>query len=96
MRPSKALRTHRAELRSLVTRYGVLRPRVFGSVLRGDDAEDSDLDLLVDPTPSTSLITIASLQAEAERLLGVRVDVLTPKSLPLRFRDLVLKEAVAV
>lgn len=96
MKPSDALRAHRSELRSLATRYGVLRPRVFGSVLYGEDVEDSDLDLLVDPTPSTSLITIASLQAEAERLLGVRVDVQTPKSLPLRFRNLVLKEAVAV
>jgi len=96
MKPSEALQVHRAELRQLVTRYGVLRPRVFGSVLTGKDDEDSDLDLLVDPIPTTSLLTIASLQVEAERLLGVRVDVLTPRALPTRFRERVLKEAEPV
>lgn len=96
MKPSQALEIHRAELRDLVARHGVLRPRVFGSVLSGDDTEDSDLDLLVDPGPDTSLITMAKLQSEAERVLGVRVDVLTPKSLPARFRERVLQDAVPV
>ena len=96
MRPSQALNAHRAELRNLVARFGVLRPRVFGSVLTGSDAEDSDLDLLVDPTPGTTLLTLAALQNEAERLLGVSVDVQTPKSISARFRDQVLKQALAV
>ncbi|MFP5304646.1 MAG: nucleotidyltransferase family protein, partial [Gammaproteobacteria bacterium] len=87
---------HRVELRELAARYGVLRPRVFGSVLTREDTEDSDLDLLVEPSPNTSLITVAKLQAEAEHVLGVRVDVLTPKSLPARFRERVLREAVPV
>ena len=96
MKPSDALEAHRAHLREIVTRHGALRPRVFGSALHGTDTDDSDLDLLVDPTPRTTLMTLAAIQLEAERLLGVRVDVLTPKSLPQRFRDLVLNEAVAV
>lgn len=93
MRPSEALAAHRSELRQLAARYGVLRPRIFGSVLHGDDTEDSDLDLLVDPTPSTSYLTLGGLQLDAERLLGVRVDVLTPKALPRRTRDEILREA---
>lgn len=96
MKPSEALNTHRDELREIVTRYGALRPRVFGSAVRGEDTEDSDLDLLVDPTPCTTLMTLAAIQREAERLLGVRVDVLTPKSLPQRFQERVLLEAVPV
>jgi hypothetical protein len=52
--------------------------------------------LLVDPTPGTTLLTLAALQNEAERLLGVSVDVQTPKSLSARFRDQVLKQALAV
>ncbi len=96
MKPSDALSAHRANLREIVTRHGALHPRVFGSVLHGDDTDDSDLDLLVDPTPRTTLMTLAAIQLEAERLLGVRVDVLTPKSLPRRFRDRVLNEAVPV
>jgi predicted nucleotidyltransferase len=45
MKPSEALATHRAALRQLVSRYGLSRPRVFGSVLTGTDTDESDLDL---------------------------------------------------
>jgi len=96
MKPSEALQNHRTELREIVTRHGARRPRVFGSAISGDDTDESDLDLLVDPTPQTTLLTLAAIQLEAERLLGVRVDVLTPKSLPKKFRDRVLLEAIPV
>jgi predicted nucleotidyltransferase len=96
MKPSQALNAHRTELRDLVARFGVLRPRVFGSVVTGSDAEDSDLDLLVDPTPGTTLLTLAALQNEAERLLGVSVDLQTPRSLSARFREQILSQALAL
>jgi predicted nucleotidyltransferase len=93
MRPSEALALHRAELRLLVINHRLTRPRVFGSVLTGTDTEDSDLDLLVDPEDSTTLFTLARLEHEAETLLGVRVSVLTPKFLPEKFRDRVIRLA---
>jgi predicted nucleotidyltransferase len=93
MKPSEALTTHRAALRQLIRRYNVTRPRVFGSVLTGTDTEESDLDLLVDATGSTTLFTLGGLQHEAELLLGVPVSVLTPKCLPVKFRDKVLQMA---
>ena len=71
-------------------------PRVFGSVLHGDDQEDSDLDLLVDPALRASLLDMAGLQIELEMALGVKVDVRTPKELHARFRDKVLDEAQPV
>lgn len=67
--------------------------RVFGSVLHGNDTEDSDLDLLVDPTQETTLMDIAKIQVELKKLLNITVDVLTPKALPDKFRAQVLKEA---
>ena len=73
-----------------------MRPRIFGSAVHGDDTDASDLDLLVDPTPQTTLLTLAAIQLDAERLLGVPVDVLTPKSLPRRYREQVLREAQPV
>jgi uncharacterized protein len=94
MKPSEALRIHRAGLRAIIARYAVLRPRVFGSTIFDDDTEDSDLDLLIDPTPQTTLMTLAAIQQEAQALLGVRVDVLTPKSLPQTIRERVLREAI--
>jgi predicted nucleotidyltransferase len=93
MKPADALAAKRPELRRLVARHGVLHPRIFGSVLREADTEASDLDLLVDPTESTTLFTLAALQIEAEALLGVAVSVLTPEALPRQFRAEVLAEA---
>ena len=96
MKPSEALAAHRAELRQLASHHGLERPRVFGSVLTGTDTEQSDLDLLVDPAESTSLLTLAAFQIEAEKLLGVPVSVLTPNALPPKFRNSVLQQAQAL
>jgi uncharacterized protein len=96
MKPSEALRLYRDELRNIVARNAAVRPRVFGSVIHGNETENSDLDLLVDPTAATTLMTLAAIQLEAERLMGVRVDVLTPNSLPRRSRDQILLEAIPV
>src|SRR5271170_2877549 len=93
MKPSEALTAHRDELRQLVSRYGLSRPRVFGSVLSVADTEESDLDLLVDPGRSTSLLTIAGLKIDAGKLLGAPVSVLTPNGLPPKFRNQVLQQA---
>ena len=77
-------------------RHNALNARVFGSVVHGVDSEGSDLDILIDPTPKTSLMDVAKIQVELEALLGVKVDVLTPKALPEQYRELVLAEAVTV
>jgi hypothetical protein len=96
MRPSELLPQNRDAIRRLVLRFGMANPRVFGSVLKGEDAEGSDLDLLVDPSPDTSLLDIAKLKIEIESTTGMKVDLLTPKFLPLAFRERVLSEAVPV
>jgi uncharacterized protein len=59
MRPSKALEANRDAIHAIAARHRVQNVRVFGSVLHGDDAEDSDLDLLVEPTAQTTLIDIS-------------------------------------
>jgi hypothetical protein len=96
MRPSQAFQSHRDAVRELALRHRVLNIRVFGSVLHGDDTDDSDLDLLVDPTPATTLMDIARIQNQLQMLLGVSVDVLTPNALPESFRHRVIAEAKAV
>ena len=93
MKPSEALTVHRDQLRQLVSRYGLSRPRIFGSVVSATDTDQSDLDLLVDPGLSTSLLTLAGLKTDAEELLGVPVSVLTPNGLPPKFRHEVLQQA---
>ncbi len=96
MRPSIALQNHREAIREIALRHRVRNVRVFGSVLHGEDTEDSDLDLLVDPTTETTLFDIAKIQIEISKLLQVNVDVLTPKALPDKFREKVIREAMVV
>jgi uncharacterized protein len=96
MKPSTALHTHRAQIRQLAARFKTANPRVFGSTARGQDAEGSDLDLLVDPLPGTTLLDLGGLQVALEGALGVPVDVRTPKDLPAQFRDQVVLAALPV
>lgn len=96
MKPSIPFEEKRHDIREIAGRFPVTNPRVFGSVLRGDDAEGSDLDLLVDPLPGATLFDLGGLQVELEDLLGVPVDLLTPGDLPAKFRGQVLAEALPV
>ncbi|MGE0333149.1 MAG: nucleotidyltransferase family protein [Ramlibacter sp.] len=93
MRPSEALSTHRARVRQIALSHRVSNVQVFGSAARGDDAEGSDLDLLVEPTSETTLFDIGAIRFEVKQLLGVEVDVLTPDALPDKFRAQVLRDA---
>jgi predicted nucleotidyltransferase len=93
MKPSTSLDLKRMAVRDVAARFRTANPRVFGSVVRGDDTDGSDIDVLVDPLPGTTLFDLGGLQIELETLLGVPVDLLTPGDLPLKFRAQVLSEA---
>ena len=93
MRPSIALQTHREAIRRIALSHRVTNVRVFGSVVHGDDTEGSDLDLLVEPTQETTMMDIGAIRYELKQLLGIPVDVLTPRAIPDHFRSVVLQEA---
>lgn len=96
MRPSQALQQNRSAIREVILKHHAVNPRVFGSVLHGNDEEGSDLDILVERTDGTSLFDIVRIKFELEDLLGVDVDVLTPDALHNKFREAVLAEACPV
>jgi predicted nucleotidyltransferase len=96
MKPSVALNIHRDAIRTLTTRFRASNPRVFGSTLHGNDKDGSDLDLVVDALPNTTLFDLGGLQDELQEILGVPVDLLTPGDIPLSFRAKVLAEARAI
>jgi len=96
MRPSLALEANRTAVQRAVQRFNTANLRVFGSVLQRADREGSDLDLIVDPLSGATLLDLGGLQMELEELLGVRVDLLTPGDLPLKFRAEVLAQAQPV
>jgi predicted nucleotidyltransferase len=92
MKPSEVLGRHREAIRRIVESHRTRNARVFGSVARGEDAEASDLDILVDPTPETTLLDIGSIRHELRQLLGIPVDVLTPRALPGHVLSQVLRD----
>ena len=73
-------------------RHGARAMGVFGSVVRGDDGPDSDVDFLVEMEPGRSLFDLGELQADLALALGRAVDVITPNGLRLRIRDEVMRE----
>ena len=79
---------HRAEL----TRAGVRRIGVFGSVARGEAGPDSDVDVLVEFDPIPDLLEFAALRDRLVEILGRPVDLATPGGLRPRLRDRVLHE----
>ncbi|MEI6115132.1 MAG: nucleotidyltransferase family protein [Burkholderiales bacterium] len=96
MKPSAALDAHRQEIREIVLAHHASNARVFGSVAQGQDQEGSDLDILIDPTPETTLFDIGAIRFELKMLLGVAVDVITPNGLPEHFRSKVIAEALRI
>jgi uncharacterized protein len=90
------LRTKRGELLEVARRHGVTSIRVFGSVARGEDSPESDVDFLVTTGPEVSAWFPAGLILDFEQLLGRHIDVVTDTGLSPLFRDQVLAEAVAL
>jgi uncharacterized protein len=83
----------RDEILRLAARRGAHNVRVFGSVARGEDNPNSDLDLLVAWEPGRSLLDHSGLVQDLQELLGVKVHVGTEKSLHWYVRDTILREA---
>ena len=98
MKPSQLLQQHREAIRLMVEKRKGANPRVFGPVARGEDTEDSDLDILIDDQPGrlVNLFDLGGRNYELSQLLGVNVDVLPAKSLPDAFRKEVLDGAMSI
>jgi len=72
---NQLIELHREEILALARKYGVSDVRVFGSMARGTADDTSDVDLLVQPLPGTSLFDLGGLVMVTEQLLGRHVDV---------------------
>jgi predicted nucleotidyltransferase len=96
--PSDEIRTRLAaekpRIEAAAKKRGLRNLRVFGSVARGEAGEASDIDLLVDALPGTSLFDIAGFQNDVEKFLGRKVDVVTLEDLAPGIRDRALADAV--
>lgn len=81
-----------AEILGVAERFGVTKVTLFGSRARGDSRPESDVDLLMDVPPRTSLFDLLQMEEELESLLGVSVQVLTPGGLDSEFQRTIQEE----
>ena len=94
MKIAVAIRASRDDILSIAARHGASNVGLFGSAARGDDSEDSDVDLLVDVNGTPGPWFPGGLAAELEDLLGRPVQIIVRRSLSPLIRDSVLKDAV--
>jgi len=87
------LEREREEVMRAAARHFASNIRVFGSVARGEDGPDSDIDLLVDFAPQASLLDLIALKHELEQLLQRRTDVVTANGVSPFLRQRILDEA---
>jgi predicted nucleotidyltransferase len=90
---AKLRQQKRSEIMRLAEAHGVRNVRVFGSVVRAENTDDSDVDLLVEFEHGKTLFDLIGFKLDVENLLGARVDVVTPNSLRY-IRDRVLSEVL--
>jgi predicted nucleotidyltransferase/DNA-binding XRE family transcriptional regulator len=90
----RRLRQRRKKVLAAAAKHGASNVRVFGSVARGEDTPQSDIDLLVDLSPRSGLVALGRLERELGGALGVRVDVVPANSLRPRVRSETDREAI--
>ncbi len=94
MNAREQIRQRRDEILRVAAGHGAGNVRLFGSVARGEETPESDVDLLIDVTGETTPWFPASLIADLEQLLMRRVQVITHRSLSPLIREAVLRDAV--
>ena len=92
----RQVRRRRREMIAAAAAHGVSGLRVFGSVARGEDRPDSDVDLLADLPPGMSLFGLGRVQAELEAILGTRVDLVPARDLKPVVRSRAERDLVAL
>ena len=91
---NQQVKEKREEILSIAAKHGAQNIRIFGSVAKGEDTPESDVDFLIDPGATRSSFFPGGLVADLEDLLGCKVDIVTEDSLHWYIRARVLKEAV--
>ncbi len=80
----------------ILRKYGVRRASIFGSVVRGEMREDSDIDILVEIDRDISLLDFVALKLELEDVLGRKVDLVEFDAIKPRLKERILKEQVVI
>ncbi|MFH2123670.1 MAG: nucleotidyltransferase family protein [Pseudomonadota bacterium] len=89
----KIVQQRKKEIIAVARAHGLVNVRVFGSVARGEDTTQSDIDLLVDLEKGRTLLDLGGALVQLQDLLGRRVDIVTERGLHWYLREKILREA---
>ena len=90
------LRKRKKEILSIAAQYGVSNIRVFGSVVRGEEREDSDIDLLVTTDSNVSLFRLIKLELLLSEIFGKKTQIISDKAVNKHLKEIIFKEAVSL
>lgn len=96
MSQRQTIQQNRQAILNIARAHGLLNVRIFGSVARGEDTPNSDVDFLVDLETGRSLLDIGGALIQLEHLLQRKVDIVTERGLHWYLREKILKEAQAI
>ena len=92
----RRVRHHRHDLVAAAAAHGVRNLRVFGSVARGEDRHDSDVDLIADMPPGLSLFGLGRVESDLEAILRARVDLIPAADLKPSVRERAERDLIAL
>ena len=90
------LKRYKKDIEQSARRHKIRSVSVFGSFAKGEEREDSDIDLLVEIEPDCSLFDVISMKYEVEDLTGRTVDVVTTNGLSPYLSEQIIKEAIPI
>jgi predicted nucleotidyltransferase len=93
---NKKIEELKRALEPVFKRSGVVRASVFGSFARGEDRQDSDIDILIEFSGDKTLIDLVRLQREIETLIKKKVDLLTYNSVHPRLKEYIMKDEIKI
>jgi len=93
---SQILDELKTKILPVLQHHDVIHAAIFGSFARGEEKEDSDLDILVELKKGKSLLDLVALKLELEEVLKREIDVVTYNSLHTRIRERVLEEQMPI
>lgn len=100
MKPSEKLYRHLDEVRDVIKRHkalsGIHDVKIVGSVAKGYDTEDSDIDFLISSTEKTGLFALARFERELQEILGCKIDIIPIETIPEPIRERFIKEAITL
>lgn len=96
MKTLEFLRQNREKIYEIASKYGISNIRVFGSVARGQDNENSDIDFLINQNSEVSLFEIADFKHDLENFLNKKTDIITDDGINKRLEKIIHLESVLV